>query len=258
MHTVRFRDPAGYVRTGEWTDDAIEYCGRTYDVTEVDVLPPCEPTKIVCLAANYLEHLKESPRRKVPEDIPDRPELFLKGPNAVSGHEDTIELPTPGTEHDQWSDETERHIDHEAELGVVIGEQCRDVAEADAEDVIRGFTCLNDVSNRNDQMVEQNWIRGKAFDGSAPMGPVLASPDEVSDNPRIQLRVNGETRQDSAGDEFIFTVPEAIAEISAYMTLEQGDVIAMGTASGVGPMRDGDTVELEIEGVGTLRHYVSG
>ncbi|MFB6131433.1 MAG: fumarylacetoacetate hydrolase family protein, partial [Salinigranum sp.] len=105
MHTVRFRDPAGHVRTGEWTDGTIECCGRTYDVSEVDVLPPSEPTKIVCLAANYLEHLKESPRRKIPEDIPDRPELFLKGPNAVAGHEDTIELPTPGTEHDQWSDE---------------------------------------------------------------------------------------------------------------------------------------------------------
>ncbi|MFB6131434.1 MAG: fumarylacetoacetate hydrolase family protein, partial [Salinigranum sp.] len=153
---------------------------------------------------------------------------------------------------------TERHVDHEAELGVVIGEQCRNVAEEDAESVVRGYTCLNDVSNRNDQMVEQNWVRGKAFDGSAPMGPVLASPDEVPDNPRIRLRVNGETRQDSAGDEFIFTVTEAIAEITSYLTLEPGDVVAMGTASGVGPLRDGDTVELDVEGVGTLRHYVSG
>mgnify|MGYP000303692708 CR=1 FL=1 len=257
MREVRFIDPAGQTRTGAWTDDGIEYFGERYDPGEVDVLPPVVPTKIVCLAANYIEHMRESPRRSVPEDIPERPELFLKGPNTVAGHEDTITLPVPGTEHDGWDDEDAYHIDHEAELGVVIGKQCRNVAEEDAEEVIRGYTALNDVSNRNDQMVEQNWVRGKAFDGAVPMGPVVASPDLVPDNPRVQLRVNGETRQDSIDDELIFSVPEAIAEITAFLTLEPGDVIAMGTTYGVDRLEDGDTVEVEVEGVGTLRHYVS-
>jgi 2-keto-4-pentenoate hydratase/2-oxohepta-3-ene-1,7-dioic acid hydratase in catechol pathway len=257
MREVRFRDAAGHVRQGEWTDEGIDYYDRTYDVADVDVLPPTEPTKVVCLAANYLEHMKESPRRSVPADVPDRPELFLKGPNAVAGHGDTITLPTPGTERDEWSGEKRRRIDHEAELGVVVGTQCRNVAEDEVEDVIRGFTCVNDLSNRNDQMVEQNWVRGKSFDGAAPMGPVVASPDLVPDNPRIRCRVNGETRQDSADDEFVFSVPEAVAEITKFLTLEPGDVVAMGTTYGVDRLTDGDEVEIEIEGIGTLQHSVS-
>jgi 2-keto-4-pentenoate hydratase/2-oxohepta-3-ene-1,7-dioic acid hydratase in catechol pathway len=256
MREVRFRDPAGHVRVGEWTDGSIDYYGRTYDASDVDVLPPTEPTKVVCLAANYIEHMKESPGRSVPEDVPDRPELFLKGPNAVAGHGDTITLPTPGTERDGWSGEERHRIDHEAELGVVIGRQCRNVAEDEVENVIRGYTCVNDLSNRNDQTVEQNWVRGKSFDGAAPVGPVVAAPDQVPDNPRIRLRVNGETRQDSDDDEFVFSVPEAIAEITEFITLEPGDIVAMGTTYGVGRLTDGDTVAVEIEGVGTLRHSV--
>ncbi len=240
MKRVRFRDPAGAVRTGEWTANGVVFGGQTYDSDEVDVLPPSEPSKIVCVGRNYARHAEERG-----EDLPDRPLLFLKPPNALAGHGDTVTLPAG-----------KDNIEHEAELAVVIGEQCRNVAEDDAMDVVAGYTCLNDVSNRDDQRREQNWVRGKAFDGAAPVGPVLATPDEVPDDASVELRVNGETRQDSALDRQIFSVPELVAEITTYMTLEPGDVIATGTPEGVGPLTDGDSVAVEIEGVGTLEHSV--
>ena len=156
----------------------------------------------------------------------------------------------------QSHSQKKKSVDYEAELGVVIGEQCRNVAPEDAMDVVAWFTCMNDISNRDDQEIEQNWIRGKAFDNSAPLGPVLATPDEVPADASIELRVNGETKQDSSRSDFIFTIPELVAEITTYMTLEAGDVISTGTPEGVGPLSDGDRVEVDIEGIRTLEHTV--
>jgi 2-keto-4-pentenoate hydratase/2-oxohepta-3-ene-1,7-dioic acid hydratase in catechol pathway len=238
---MRFRDPAGSIRTGEFQDDTVRFGGRTYDIDDVDVLPPTEPTKIICIGLNYADHAEESG-----SEIPDRPLMFLKGPNTLSGHEDTISL-LPGKDR----------IEYEAELGVVIDQQCRNVAREEAMDVIAGFTCVNDVSNRDDQRQEQNWVRGKAFDNAAPIGPVIATPDEVPEDAAVQSRVNGDLRQDGTRADFIFSVPELIEEITTYMTLEPGDVIATGTPAGVGPVTDGDTVEIEVEGVGTLTNYIT-
>jgi len=240
MSRIRFRDQSGYVRVGTVDDDQIVAAGRTYDVDAVDVLPPTEPSKIVCVGRNYAKHADE-----LGNEVPDRPLLFLKGPNAVAGPGDEIPLPA-GKER----------VDYEAELAVVIGEQARNVAEEEALDYVAGYTCFNDISNRDDQDQEQNWIRGKAFDSSAPMGPVLAAPEELPDDARIQARVNGEVKQDSTLDHLIFPIPELIAEITDLMTLEEGDVIATGTPDGVGPLEDGDRVEIEVEGVGTLEHTV--
>ena len=240
MRRVRFRDPAGSVRTGEWTDDAIVFDGRAYAPGAVDVLPPCEPSKIVCVGWNYRRHAEE---KGIP--IPDRPSLFLKGPNALAGHGDVVPLP-PGVDL----------VEFEGELAVVIGEQCRNVPEADAMDVIAGYTCFNDVSNRDDQNREQNWVRGKAFDNSAPLGPVLATPEHVPDDARIRTWLNGELRQDSSIAQFIFPIAEVIADVTSFLTLEPGDVIATGTPEGVGPLAAGDTVEIEIEGIGRLEHGV--
>jgi 2-keto-4-pentenoate hydratase/2-oxohepta-3-ene-1,7-dioic acid hydratase in catechol pathway len=239
MHRVRFLDPAGSVRQGEWNDGEVAFGTERYEASEIDVLPPCEPTKIVCIGRNYAAHAEERD-----EEVPDRPLLFLKPPNALAGHGDTVTLPR------------DRYVEHEAELGVVIGEQCRHVNESDAEEVIAGYTCFDDLSNRDDQDREQNWVRGKAFDNAAPMGPVLATPDEVADDAGIRLRVNGETRQDSSLEHLIFSIPELVAEITRYMTLEPGDVIATGTPEGVGPVEDGDRVAIEIDGVGTLKHGI--
>lgn len=241
MARIRFRDPAGRTRTGTVTDDdRIEAAGRTYDWADVDVLAPSEPSKIVCIGRNYAEHAAE-----MGNDLPDRPLLFLKGPNAVASHGDEIPLPA-GKER----------VDHEAELAVVIDEQARNVPEDEAMAYVAGYTCFDDVSNRDDQRQEQNWVRGKAFDSAAPMGPVLADPEDVPDDASIQLRVNGETRQDSSLEDLIFPIPELIAEITSYLTLESGDVVATGTPDGVGPLEDGDRVEVEIEGIGILEHTV--
>jgi 2-keto-4-pentenoate hydratase/2-oxohepta-3-ene-1,7-dioic acid hydratase in catechol pathway len=254
VHRVRFRDPDGELRTGEWVAEngdkhisanagagRVAFPDDTFTPDEVDVLAPADPSKIVCIGLNYQDHAEEQN-----SDIPERPMLFLKGPNTVAHHNQTVEL-LPDKER----------IEYEAELGVVIGTECRNVSKENAMDVVGGFTCVNDISNRDDQRVEQNWVRGKAFDGAAPMGPVLATPDEVPDDAAIELRVNGETRQHSSRDEFIFSIPELIEEITAYMTLEPDDVISTGTPAGVGALSDGDTVEVEIEGVGTLSHSVT-
>jgi 2-keto-4-pentenoate hydratase/2-oxohepta-3-ene-1,7-dioic acid hydratase in catechol pathway len=254
MRRVRFRDSAGNVRGGRWTVrdgeevvtaaagpyGRIAFGDETFDPDEVDVLAPCEPTKIVCVGRNYADHADERD-----EEIPDRPLLFLKTPNTVATHNSTVTLPA-GKER----------IEHEAELGVVIGERCRNVDAATADDVIAGYTPFNDLSNRDDQDREQNWVRGKAFDGAAPMGPVIATPEHLADDATIEARVNGEVRQSESIDKMIFSIPELIAEITTYMTLEPGDVIATGTPEGVGPLSDGDEVEIEIDDVGTLRHTV--
>ena len=241
MQRVRFRDPAGSVRTGEWTDDGVSFAGDDYDLDEVRLLPPCEPSKLVCIGRNYEKHAEEKGN-----PVPDRPMLFLKGPNTLAAHGDTVPLPS--------GKET---IEHEAELAVVIGEQCRNVAAEDAMDVVAGYTASNDVSNRDDQREEQNWVRGKAFDNAAPLGPTLATPDEVPDDASIELRVNGEVRQSSDLTYMLFDVPTLIEEITTFLTLEPGDVILTGTPEGVSPIVDGDTVEIDIEGIPTLRHGVS-
>lgn len=241
MRQVRFRDPGGTVRTGEWTDDdTVQFGGAMYDLDEVTVLPPTEPTKIICIGMNYERHAAE-----LNNEVPERPLLFAKTPNTLAAHGDVVTL-LPGKER----------IDYEAELGVIIGKQCRNVSAEDAMDVVDGFTCVNDISNRDDQEMEANWIRAKAFDNAAPMGPVMATPEEVPNDARIQLRLNGERKQDSSRADFIFSVPELIEEITSYMTLEPGDVILTGTPEGVGPLSPGDTVEVEIEGIGTLENTV--
>ena len=254
MKRVRFRDTGGNVRGGRWTVEdgepvvtaaagpygRIAFGDESYDPDEVDILPPCEPTKVVCIGRNYADHAEE-----MDSELPDRPMLFLKAPNAVASHGKHLTMPS-GKER----------IDYEAELGVVIGEQCKNVSESGAMDVVAGYTCVNDISNRDDQRQEQNWVRGKAFDNACPIGPLVATPEHVPEDASIELRLNGETKQSSSREHLIFSVPELIAEITSYMTLEPGDVIATGTPEGVGPMEDGDEVEVEIEGIGTLKHSV--
>lgn len=240
MKRVRFRDPAGSTRWGAWTDDGVAFAGRTYDFEEVDVLPPCEPSKIVCIGRNYVEHAAE-----FDNPVPDRPMLFLKGPNCLAGHGDTVPL-LPGKDR----------IDYEGEFAVVIDEQCRNVRQAEAWDVIAGFTLANDVSNRDDQQREQNWIRGKAFDNSAPTGPALVPPEEVPDDAELQVHVNGERRQRGSLDNLVFSIPELIEDITTYLTLEPGDLVLAGTPEGVGPLEAGDTVEIEMEGIPPLVHDV--
>jgi len=208
-------------------------------VEEVHQLSPCTPTKIVCVGRNYAAHAAE-----LGNEVPERPLLFFKPPSAVIGPNDEIVLPRSDLVH------------HEAELAVVIGTRCRNVSAQEAMGVILGYTCMNDVSDREAQKWDKNWVRAKGFDTSAPLGPIIVTKDEIEGPFHVMSRVNGEVRQDGSTRDFIFSIPALIEEISTYMTLEPGDVIATGTPAGVGPLVSGDIVEVEIEGIGVLRNSV--
>lgn len=242
MKHVRFVDPAGSVRHGEWENGHVRFGAREHPTDEITVLPPTTPSKVIGVGLNYHDHAAE-----LDMAIPDRPFLFLVGPNSLAGHGSAVSLPDSGA-----------RVEHEAELGVVIGDQCRNVPVAEAMDVVAGFTCANDISNRTEQFhrSQQDLFRGKAFDNSTPVGPVLASPDDVPADATIKLRVNGCVRQNSSRADMIFSVPELVAHISDLVTLESGDIICTGTPSGVDPLEAGDRVEVAIEGVGVLEHDI--
>jgi 2-keto-4-pentenoate hydratase/2-oxohepta-3-ene-1,7-dioic acid hydratase in catechol pathway len=204
--------------------------------------------KIVCVGLNYAAHAGESGG-----EAPKSPILFGKFANTLLWHEDPIVL-QPGV----------GHVDAEAELAVVIGERASRVPEASAMDVIAAFTCANDVSARDLQFGDGQWFRGKGLDGFCPLGPDLVAPADldVSDL-RIVQRLNGEVLQDARTSSLIFSIPVLVSFISHALTLEPGDVILTGTPDGVGlfrdpkiSLKDGDVVEIEIDGIGVLRNDV--
>ena len=203
------------------------------------LLAPCEATKIVCVGKNYYDHAVE-----MGEGIPDRPILFLKGPNAVNDPERAIQAP-----------DFVQRLDYEGELAFVIARRAKNVRPEDFSDYILGYTCLNDVTARDIQKGDGQWSRGKAMDGFAPLGPWVT--DEVDPGRlHIETRLNGNVVQSSNTEMFRTKVPDLLAFITAAMTLEPGDVVATGTPAGIGPMKSGDVVEVEIEGVGTLRNHI--
>jgi 2-keto-4-pentenoate hydratase/2-oxohepta-3-ene-1,7-dioic acid hydratase in catechol pathway len=220
-------------------DEAVLPSGRRVPLSEVRWLPPTAPTKVICVGFNYRDHAQE-----LSVEIPKEPLFFLKPPSALVAHGQPIPYPAHT-----------RQLDYEGELAVVIGRRCRHLRPAEARDVILGYSILNDVTARDVQRVEKQWVRAKAFDGSAPYGPWVETELDPG-NVRITTRVNGEVRQDSWTRYMIFDVFELVAEASRYMTLEPGDVIATGTPPGVGPLQPGDVVEITVEGVGTLSNPV--
>lgn len=243
MRRVRFRHNDHIEREGRRTDQGIEYGGQVYDPADVTVLPPTEPSKIVGVSTNTYDLVEdEEAQEKYDLEMPDRPYLFLKTPNTLVGHGGTVTL-LPDDE-----------LDWEGELGVVIGETCRNVTRESAMDVVAGFTCVNDITNHSD--LDRYAVRFKSFDNAAPVGPVVASTDLVPEDATIEVRVNGRVEQRFSRSSLIFSVPEIIEETTAYMTLNRGDVLTTGTGTGVGAMTDGDRVEVEVEGVGTLEHGV--
>ena len=212
-----------------------------FELSELRILPPASPSKIICIGLNYRDHARE-----LSMEIPDTPVLFLKPPSAVIGHEDKIIYPASSS-----------RVDYEAELAVVIGKRCKNISAEKAEDVIAGYTCFNDLTARDLQQKDGQWTRAKSFDTFAAFGPYLASPDELDvTDAKIACRVNGKTKQASSTSNFIFDIPYLIEFITEIMTLEVGDVITTGTPSGVGELQRGDTVEVEIQGIGILRNEV--
>ncbi len=214
----------------------------TYEIGELELLPPVIPGKIICVGLNYVDHALE-----LDMELPDHPILFLKPPSAVIGNGDKILYPPESNQ-----------VDYEAELAVVIGKRCRNIAARRADDVIMGYTCFNDVTARDIQKIDNQWTRAKSFDTFAPLGPYIIEPRDIDlSNAFIRSRVNGEVKQDSNISSMIFN-PSALVEfISHIMTLNKGDVIATGTPAGVGELQPGDTVEVEIEGIGILKNQVS-
>ncbi|HDS46088.1 MAG TPA: FAA hydrolase family protein [Methanomicrobia archaeon] len=200
---------------------------------------PHQPTKVVLVGLNYRDHAREL---KMP--IPDEPIIFLKPPTALIGPEEFIVYPAQST-----------RVDYEAELAVVMKSTCRNVEPDAVMDFVEGFTCLNDVTARDLQRKDVQWTRAKSFDTFCPVGPRVSSNIDPN-NLRIQSYLNGELRQDSTTTNFIFTTEELVSFISNVMTLQKGDLIATGTPSGIGALQRGDTIEIVLEGVGTLRNYV--
>lgn len=196
------------------------------------------PTKIVCVGRNYAEHARE-----LGHAVPDRPLLFLKPPSALIGPGDAIELPDASTQ-----------VEHEAEIAVVVGRRLRNVSEEEAEAGIAGFACANDVTARDLQKTDGQWTRAKGFDTFCPVGPM--APGVGWRELEVIGRVNGMERQRGSASEMVFPIPALLATISRVMTLEPGDLVLTGTPAGVGPLREGDVVEVEIPGVGTLRNPV--
>ncbi len=238
MRKVRFRDPAGSVRTGNWTESGIIAAGRTFVPSDVSILPPVHPTKVIGVANNYQDASSD--------ESPDgRPIGWMKGgPNILAGHGSTVTLPA--------FDE----VIFEGEMGIVIGKQCKNVDPADAFNVIGGYTCVNDLTVMSSRDVSPFYER-KSFDNALPIGPVVVPPETIDGEPDIQVWVNDEKQQDSTGETFIYSIPEVISELSSNVTLEPEDVILMGTPSGAVPLEDGDTVRVNIEGIGELKHAVT-
>jgi 2-keto-4-pentenoate hydratase/2-oxohepta-3-ene-1,7-dioic acid hydratase in catechol pathway len=200
------------------------------------------PSKVVCVGRNYAEHAAE-----LGNEVPTAPLLFLKAPSAIIFNDDAIVIPGQS-----------RRVEHEGELAVVIGRAAKDLGDNEnALDYIRGYCCLNDVTARDVQRADVQFTRGKSFDSFCPVGPWLETDLDPRDV-RITTSVNGVVRQDARTSQMVFPVDFLIRYISRQMTLLPGDIIATGTASGVGPLAPGDTVEVTIESIGTLRNPVIG
>lgn len=217
-----------------------------------------KPTKIIALGLNYAEHIQESQSVDVQNftnEIPDEPVLFPKTPNVLIGPREAIVLPR--FVYDYGFQEV--RTDYEAELALIIKDRVKNVDRNRAMDHVLGFTCFNDISQRNLQKTDKGgWFRGKSLDTFGPIGPVIVPPEAVGDPQHLDIicRLNGRVVQHSNTRHMLFSIPEIIAFVSRNFTLEAGDILITGTPSGVGPLRPGDVVEVEIENIGILRNPV--
>ena len=218
--------------------------GRRVPLTEARLLAPVIPrSKVVCVGKNYADHIDEMRDVTGGEATPD-PLLFLKPNTSVIGPDEIIVRPAVSD-----------RVEHEGELALVIGAVAKDVTEENALKYVFGFTCANDVSARDLQIKDGQWARGKGFDTFCPLGPVIETDPDLADA-RIVTRVNGEVRQDGRTSQLIHSLEKIVAYASQAFTLLPGDVILTGTPAGVGLLEAGDTVEVEIDGIGILRNTV--
>ncbi|GAA6733857.1 fumarylacetoacetate hydrolase family protein [Thermus oshimai] len=222
--------------------------GRRYDLASVTLLPPATPSKIVCVGRNYREHIREM-GYDFGHDLPKEPGLFLKAPNTLA---------RPGNPRDPWGSAEPvpypaftQELHYEGELAVVIGDRMRKVPPERALDHVLGYTIGLDITARDVQKKDLQWVRAKSADGFLPLGPWI----ETDLDPQatwVRTWVNGELRQEAPTSAMIFTVAEILSYISSFMTLEPLDVVLTGTPEGVGPLSPGDRLEVGVEGIGTL------
>jgi len=248
MKLVRFqaRDRIAYGILN--SDEVIELDGGPFSLKErstrhplygVRLLAPCEPSKIVAVGLNYSDHARE-----LDMQVPDNPILFLKPPTTVIGPGEPIVSPAMSSQ-----------VDHEGELAIVIRDRIHCISPGEARQHILGYTCANDVTARDLQKKDGQWTRAKSFDTFCPVGPWIetaVNPDDLL----IETLVNGHLRQSSRTSQFIFGVDLLVSFISQVMTLVPGDLIITGTPAGIGPMKPGDTVEVRIQGIGSLKNSV--
>jgi 2-keto-4-pentenoate hydratase/2-oxohepta-3-ene-1,7-dioic acid hydratase in catechol pathway len=213
---------------------------ETFNLDEVRVLAAAAPSKVVCVGRNYREHAAELGNK-----MPDEPLLFLKPPSSVIASGDRIELPPES-----------QQVEHEGELGVVIGRTARKLTQDDDPlSYVFGYTCINDVTARDLQRKDVQFTRGKSFDTFCPVGPWIVTDIDPT-NVQVTTRVNGEVKQNGNTADMAFPVAFLIRYISGIMTLNPGDLIATGTPAGVSRMKHGDTVEVEVEGIGVLKNSI--
>ncbi len=218
----------------------VVYARERIPLARVRLAVPTVPSKIVLVGLNYRDHARE-----LSMDIPKNPILFLKPPTALIAHDEAIQYPHGVA-----------RLDYEAELAVVIKKTARHITPSQASRYILGYACLNDVTARDIQKADIQWTRAKSFDTFCPLGPWIETDFDPA-RARIRACLNGVARQSSSTAEFIFSVPRLVSFVSNVMTLMPGDVISTGTPKGVGPMDAGDTIEISIEGIGTLCNRVS-
>ena len=213
----------------------------SYPTDRVRFLPPFTPKKIWCIGRNYLGHVKE-----LNNEIPKEPLVFMKSVSALIGSEEIIRIPS-------WAGV----IHYEGELAVVIGKGGKNIEEENALDHVLGYSIMNDVTAREMQKADGQWTRAKSFDTFAPFGPALLLVKEMPNDAVIRTKENGLVKQEATFSQMIFPIKRLISHISRFATLEEGDVIATGTPEGVGPIKAGDIVEIEIDGIGKLRNICS-
>ncbi len=219
--------------------EGVSYDGESLPLKECRLLAPCEPTKVVCVGKNYFDHVKE-----FGGPVPEKPILFIKALNTLNDPEGEIHAPA-----------FVERLDYEGELAFVVKKRAKDGKAEDFLDYILGYTCLNDVTARDIQRGDGQWTRGKGMDGFCPIGPLVT--DEIDGgHADIETRLNGKTVQKANTELFMTKLPQLFEFITASMTLEPGDVVTTGTPAGVGPMKSGDVVEINIGGIGVLRNYV--
>jgi 2-keto-4-pentenoate hydratase/2-oxohepta-3-ene-1,7-dioic acid hydratase in catechol pathway len=218
----------------------ISFTGARHRLTDVRLLAPMLPSKVVAIGKNYADHVREMGG----DEPPPSPVLFMKPSTAVCGPGDPVQYPA-GVER----------LDFEGELAVVIGRLSRDVPAERALDVVLGYTCANDVTARDQQQADGQWTRAKGYDTFCPLGPWIETELDPADV-ALRTTLNGELRQDGRTSQLLHDVPTLVAFVSRVMTLLPGDVVLTGTPAGVGPMQPGDEVSVTIDGVGTLTNKV--